>query len=356
MKQFAFIVFAGALVCAGCGNKEPGAAPPKPARAAAEGCEWAPYEAKALGVSLLYEKCQTERYSIAEQGGAIWVRRVTDNAQWPIVEVFTKRAMQPVEGAIREQFISALSDKERLGCVVAPSRQIAVDGLRTLEIVPGPQYAAEVARLREKEPVAVCGGYGDAASLRFFLYQPDVTTTRFAFVHAGPEQPPFEATSVRLLPDSVADAAARNLPITNLALAERYAAGIEARLNKLAKKTGQYLLDDVNISWAAFRDGGQIVLIVEMQERGDEGSGSFRYFFRDGRLVLVRESSLGPVASGRSRQQQAEILKTLAFSPEGKLAEGRKTVNGKAEIIEAAEEEAARARAADLLKRVQSAR
>lgn len=356
MKQFALIAFVAALLCAGCGKKEPGAAPPKPARAAADGCEWASFEAKALGVSLLYEKCQTERYRYAEEGSAVVVRRLADGAQWPIVEVFTKREMQPVEGAIREQFISALSDKERLGCVVAPSRQITVDGLRTLEIVPGPQYAAEVARLREKEPVAVCGDYGDALSLRFFLYQPEATKTRFAFVHAGQERPPFDETSVRMLPDSTADAAAQGLPITSLVLAERYAAGVEARLNKLARKTGDYLRDDVNVSWAAFREDGRIVLIVEMQERGDEGSGSFRYFFRDGSLALVRESSLGPVPSGSSRQQQAEILQVLAFSPEGKLAGGRKTVNGKAQIIEAAEEEAARARAADLLKRVQSAR
>lgn len=352
MKQIALFAFlAAAALLAGCGKKEPGAQPAKPSRAAADGCEWATFEATSLGVSLLYEKCQTERFTFAEEANAIVMRRAADGASWPIVEVFTKREMQPVEGAIREQFISALDDKERLGCVVAPSPQVRVDGLRTLEIVPGPQYAAEVAKLREKEPVSVCGDYGDAMSLRFFVYQPEVTKTRFAFVNAGKDRPLFDETSIRMLPDTVANAAVKDLPITSLPLAERYAAGIEARLDKLAKKTGEYHIGGGIISWAAFREGSQIVLIVEMQEKGDDGSGSFRYFFRGGELVLVREASLGPAPEGRQRHTQAEILKVLAFGPGGRLAGGRKTVNGKAAIIESAEEEAARARAADLLKR-----
>lgn len=356
MKQFALFAFlAAAALLAGCGKKEPGPQPAKPSRAAADGCEWATFEAPGLGVSLLYEKCQTERFTFAEDANAIVMRRAEDGAAWPIVEVFTKREMQPVEGAIREQFISALDDKERLGCVIAPSPQVRVDGLRTLEIVPGPQYAAEVAKRREKEPVSVCGDYGDAMSLRFFVYQPEVTKTRFAFVNAGKDRPLFDETSIRMLPDTVANAAVKDLPITSLPLAERYAAGIETRLDKLAKKTGEYHIDDDIISWAAFRDGSQIVLIVEMQEKGDNGSGSFRYFFRGGELALVRETSLGPTPSGRQRHTQVEILKALAFGPGGKLVGGRKTVNGKAGIIESAEEEAARARAADLMKRAAGA-
>lgn len=356
MKQIALFAFlAAAALLAGCGKKEPGAQPAKPSRAAADGCEWAAFEAAGLGVSLLYEKCRPERVSLVEDANAVVMRSAGDGAAWPVVEVFTKRELQPVEGAIREQFISALNDQERLGCVVAPSPRVRVDGLRTLEIVPGPQYAAEAAKLREQESAAACGDYGGAMGLRFFVYQPEVTKTRFAFVNAGKDRPLFDETSIRMLPDTVANAAVKDLPITSLALAERYAAGIEARLDKLAKKTGEYHVDDDIITWAAFRDGGQIVLIVEMQEKGDDGSGSFRYFFRNGELALVRESSLGPTPEGRQRHTQAEILKTLAFGPGGKLAGGRKTVNGKAATIESAEEEAARARAADLMKRAAGA-
>jgi hypothetical protein len=356
MKQIAMIAFvAGALCLAGCGKKEAAApAPPKPSRAAADGCEWAAFEAKALGVSLLYEKCQDGRFSLAEEGNAVVLRRAGEDAPRTIVEVFTKREMQPAEGAIREQFISLLSDKERLGCAVTPSPRMRLQDVRTYEIVPGPQYAAEAAKLREKEPAAaVCGSYGDSGGLRFFLYQPEATKIRFAFVDASLERAPFDETSVRLLPDSVADAAVRDLPITSLPLAERYAAGVEGRLDKLAKKTGQFLADGKNVSWAAFRDGGQIVLIVELSEQEEDGSASIRYFFRDGRLALVREASLGPAPAVRSRGAQQEILQILAFTPEGRLAGGRRTVSGKGEEVSAAAAESAAARAAELLKRVQ---
>lgn len=356
MKQIALLtLLAAAALMAGCGKQGPGLQPAKPSRAAADGCAWATFEAAAPGVSLLYEKCQEERFTFVAEANTIVMRRAADGASWPIVEVFTKREMQPVEGAIREQFISALDGNERSGCVAAPSPQVRVDALRTFEIIPAPQYAAEVAKLREKGPVPVCGEYGDAMSLRFFVYQPEVTKTRFAFVNAGKDRPLFDETSIRFLPDAVANAAVKDLPITSLTLAERYAAGIEARLDKLAKKTGEYHIEEDIISWAAFRDGGQIVLIVEMREKGDNGSGSFRYFFRDGELALVREASLGPLPQGGKRDPQTETLKALAFSPGGKLAGGRKTVNGKAEAIDAAEDEGARARAADLLKRARGA-
>lgn len=351
MKQFATFALL-ALLCA-CGSKDPAAAPATPSRAAADGCEWAPFEARGLGVSLLFEKCREERFTLAERDNAIVLEPV-EGAPARIVEVFTKREMQPIDAAIREQFVSRLEEKERLGCVVSPSPRMRIGGLQTLQIVPGPQYAAEVAKRRESGPAAVCGDHGDDESLRFFLYQPEVTKIRFAFVDASQARVWFDETSVRMLPDDTANAAVRELPINSLPLAERYAATVEGRLDKFARKTGQFNENEVNTTWVAFRDGQAIVLIVEQQERGDEGSGSIRYFFREGKLALAREASLGPTPTARSRGQQAEILKVMGFDPEGRLAGARKSVNGVAQVVEAAEAEAVRGRAADLLKRVQT--
>lgn len=353
MKHIAVIALLA--LAAGCGGKKDGAAEPaKPSRAASEGCEWATFEAKGLGVSLLYEKCREPRFTLAEEGNAIVLHTQGEATPWTIVEVLTKREMQPVEAALREQFISVLEEKERLGCVVEASSRMRVDALRTLEIRPGGAYAAEVVKLREKGPFAACGDHGDHDSLRFFVYQPEVTRTRFGFVDASRDRLWFDETSVRMLPDSVANAAVRDRPVDSLPLAERYAATIEGRLDKLARKTGDFVEDEHTITWAAFREGEQVVLIVEQQERGEQGSSSTRYFFRDGALVLARETSLGPEPTGRSRHAQAEILKVLAFRPDGQLAGGRKSVNGKAEVIEAAEEQAARQRAVALLARVKS--
>jgi hypothetical protein len=352
MKQIAIIALLA--LAAGCGGRKDAALEPaKPSRAASEGCAWATFESAALGVSLLYEKCVEQRFTLVEQGSAIVLQDASQAAPWPIVEVFTKREMQPIEGALREQFVSVLDELERLGCIVEASSRIRIDALRTLEIVPGGSYAAEIEKLREQGPVTACGDYGDHASLRFFVYQPEVTRTRFAFVDASRDRLWFDETSIRMLPDTLANAAVQDRPIDSLPLAERYAATIESRLDRLARKTGDLIEDQHTITWAAFRDGGKLVLIVEQQERGEDGSSSIRYFFRDGTLVLVRESSLGPAPAGRSRHTQSEILKVLAFRPDGQLAGGRKSVNSKAEVIEAAEEQAARQRAGLLLTRVQ---
>jgi hypothetical protein len=351
MKQLALLVLLAAL--AGCGGKPTAAEPAKPSRAASEGCEWATFEAPGLGVSLLYEKCREERFTLAEEGNAVVLTPAGGDAA-RIVEVFTKREMQPFDAALREQFIAILDEKERLGCVAVPSSRIRIGGLQTVEIAPGGAYAMEVAKRREQGPAAVCGAYGDHESLRYFLYQPEVTKIRFAFVDASQERVWFDETSVRMLPDAVANAAVSERAIDSLPLAERYAATVEGRLDKLARKTGQYAEDEISVSWAAFRDGGAVVMVVEQVERGEDGSGSIRYFYRDGKLVLARESSLGAVPGGRSRHQQTEILKVMAFGVDGTLLGGRKTVDGRGQVIEAAEEQAVRERAAEMLRRVQA--
>lgn len=350
MKQFATFALL-ALLCA-CGSKDPAAAPATPSRAAADGCEWAPFEARGLGVSLLYEKCREERFALVEEGNAILLKPSGGGEVQRIVEVFTKREMQPVDGAIREQFVSGLEEKERLGCAVRPSPRMRINGLQTLQILPGPQYAVEVEQRREAGPAAVCGDHGDDESLRFFLYQPDVTKIRFAFVDAGQDHLWFDETSVRMLPDEVADAAVRELPVESLPLAERYAATVEGRLDKLARKTGQYVEGEHNFTWAAFREGSAIVLIVEQAERGEQGSASIRYFFKDGKLALVRESSLGAVPHGNSREKQPEILRVLAFAPDGRVVASRQTINGKGVPLAEGEAKAALERAVGLLKRV----
>lgn len=352
MKQFAVVLLLA--IAAGCsGKKDAAPEPPKPSRAASEGCEWATYEARGLGVSFFYEKCRQPGFALSEEGNAVVLRPAGTDEAHRIVEVFTKRQMQPIEGAIREQFITVLAEKERTGCVVAPSPGMTIENLRTLAIIPGGEYEAEVARMREKGPVAACGDHGDNGALRFFVSQPEVTRTRFAFVDASQKKPWFDETSVRLMPDEVADAAVRDLPVTSLPLAERYAAQVEGRLDQLARKTGEFVEEQTTTTWAAFRDGAEVVLIVEQQERGDEGSASTRYFFRRGSLVLARGSGLGATHAG-GRAPQAEILRAIAYGAEGAPVGARKSVSGKAAALEAGEEQAVQKRAALLLQRVQA--
>ena len=335
---------------AGCGKNENSVnLNAKPSRAARAGCEWMPFEARGLGVTLQVEKCQDSNYRFSEEGGGI-VMADADGARTKIIEVMTKRAVQPVEAAIREQVQSRLPDKERMGCVIGPSTRVKVEGVTVLELAPGGAYAEEVKKIKNDAPATlVCGDYGQQDAVTFFAAQPAATKTRFAFVRAAGPGGGYDETTVRFAPDSVAAEALEGVSVTSLAVAERMAAAVESRMQKLDKRTGQFALDDSSITWTAFIEGGKPVMIVETLESGDRGSGSLRYFFSDGKLYYVRESSLLPAEA--MKKEQAPVLKALAFNASGAMVEGRKTVNGKAAELTRTDSDGAVSHGAELYKR-----
>lgn len=355
----ATVVLACALLIAGCGKKPDApkdSASVTPSRSASDGCEWTKFEAKGAGVSMLVEKCREPRFTFEDDGSGVTLTRISDGSKTRVIEIQAKGELQPTEAAIREQFVSALPDKERAGCVVAPSTKAHVEGVAALAIQPGGEYVKEVAQQRGQNPALLpCGEFGESAGIAYFLSQPDVTRTRFAFIHAAQPGGPFDELSVRLLPDDAAAAALASMPVTSLVAAQRLAASVEARMDKLQKKSGQFVTGGMNSTWTAFLDSGNVALIVETQDAGESGSGSLRYFFRDGKLFFLRDNSLG-AATKQTKGTQAPIVRTLAFGPGGELVGARKVVSGKAEKLEDAEAKAAGARAADLLKRVQSAK
>ena len=335
---------------AGCAKKENSSVTiAKPSRAARAGCEWTPFEAKGLGLALQVEKCQSSPVSFSEEGGAV-VMTDASGGKTRILEVMTKRAVQPVEAAIREQVQSRLADKERMGCVIGPSARVKIEGVMVLELAPGGAYVEEAKKIRNDAPsTLVCGEYGFQDAVTFFVAQPDTTKTRFAFVKAAGTAGGYDETTVRFAPDSVASEALKGVSVTSLAVAERMAASVEARMKDLDKRTGQFSTSDSSVTWTAFVEDGKPVMIVETLERGDGGSGSARYFYNDGKVYYVRETSLLPAEA--MKQEQAPLLKALAFDASGAMVGGRKTVSGKSTELAKSDSESAISRGADLYKR-----
>lgn len=333
----------------------------KPSRAASAGCEWTTLEAKAAGISLLVEKCQQARYSFEATAAGVSMKSLPDGALVPIVTVLSKRMIQPVRGAIRDQFVNGLSDKQRMGCSVEPVKRAEIEGVEQLEIRPAGSYVREADELRVRDAAfRPCGEYGEGDGVIFYVSQPEVTRTRFAMVHARREGGPWDELSVRFLKDDVADAALQGVPVTNLAVAERLAGAMEAKIDGYQKKTGQTVVGDTNATWTAFLENGKPVMIVEVQDAGDAGSGSLRYFFRDGKLFFHRQSLLRPQA--RTAQTKGghgamdSWLVAMAFGGNGKLLEGRLSVNGQAVDVREADVTDAQARANALVKRAMEAK
>src|SRR5262245_22737182 len=93
-------------------------------RSASKGCKWVPFESTSLGLKLQVEDCPgSNHYEFSTSGNNIERHRPSDDTIFgshQIIEVFTKSASQPIEEAIRKQFIEKLEPKARKGCKVVP--------------------------------------------------------------------------------------------------------------------------------------------------------------------------------------------------------------------------------------------
>src|SRR5258708_4360774 len=96
-----------------------------------------------------------------------------------VIRVMTKPAEQPIEAAIRQQFIATLTDKEaRASCKVARAKDTSVrgNGKILFELVPSGPYARKIAQQLRDEPRDFgCGDYGKGQATLYFEYHPAVS-------------------------------------------------------------------------------------------------------------------------------------------------------------------------------------
>src|SRR5258707_14982557 len=106
----------------------------EPSRAPDQGCGWENFESAGLGVRLLVENCSDPRmhYVFSANGDWLEQHRPSDDTTFgshQVIRVMTKPAAQPIEAAIRRQFIATLTDKEaRTSCKGARANDTGVRG------------------------------------------------------------------------------------------------------------------------------------------------------------------------------------------------------------------------------------
>jgi hypothetical protein len=183
--------------------------PPAASRPAVAGCEWKPFESKALGIRLLREECQAPdmRYVFSVVKNRIEQHRPADDrifGSHVVLEVFRKKPEQDIKQAIAEQFIAKLPPEARASCKVKVlDRPRLGTGKVVLTLMPTGRYAEKIAaELKEYPRDFGCGDYGRTQGTTYFEYHPDESRARFAFVVYGMDVPLFDDNSIQFLPDA----------------------------------------------------------------------------------------------------------------------------------------------------------
>jgi len=184
------------------------AAAAEPSRAADQGCSWENFESARLGIRLLVENCAdpSMHYVFSANGDWVEQHRPSDDTTFgshQIIRVLTKPADQPIEAAIREQFIATLTDKAaKASCRAAPAKATGVrgNGKILLEIVPSGAYARKIDRLLKDGPRDFgCGEFGKGQANLYFEYHPAESKTRYLWIDAGQDEPLFDQNSIQII-------------------------------------------------------------------------------------------------------------------------------------------------------------
>jgi hypothetical protein len=184
------------------------AAAAEPSRPPDQGCSWETFESTELGIRLLVENCAdpSMHYVFSTNGDWLEQHRPSDDRTFnshQVIRVITKPADQPIEAAIRQQFIATLTDKEaRASCKVAPAKDTTVRsaGKILFEIVPTGAYARKILRQLKDEPRDFgCGDYGKGQATLYFEYHPAESKTKYLWVDAGQDEPLFDQNSLAII-------------------------------------------------------------------------------------------------------------------------------------------------------------
>lgn len=182
------------------------AASQPPSRPTATGCRWLPFDSATLGLALLTQDCAdaNQHYEYSTDGDWIVAHRPADDHTFGapgLVKVLRKSADQPIEEAIRRDFVQNLPQEAAAACVVRPFAENPVkDKSRiVLEIAPTGDYEKKILAERAKEPGDFgCGSFGKRQGVSYFEYHPSEDPTKFLFVNYGFDAPLFDENSLTL--------------------------------------------------------------------------------------------------------------------------------------------------------------
>lgn len=186
-------------------------AEPAAVRPAQKGCAWVTAESKGLGLSVRHQKCdwgfRTVDFAFVKGKDSLFqVMRDAEAKKddlYPVITVFSKKADERIEDAVKRVASKGLSLKKRRHCRVTYRRmEKAVADRLVLAYAPDEGYAAELAKEAGTDiPEPGCGEMGEMPdSLVYWEYHPKESKTRFAFVSAGQDDPLFDEESLRFEP------------------------------------------------------------------------------------------------------------------------------------------------------------
>jgi hypothetical protein len=180
----------------------------QPSRPPFDGCTWQPFESKELGIRLLVQNCTDPKmhYEFSAKDGWLEQHRPADDRTFnpaQIVRVLNKPADQPIEAAIRQQFIDTLADAHaKASCKPRPFKnpEVKAKGKLLFQIMPTGAYAKVIRKRLEREPGDFgCGEFGAGQSTAYFEYHPGDTKTRFLYVDTGQDGPLFDEDSIEFI-------------------------------------------------------------------------------------------------------------------------------------------------------------
>jgi hypothetical protein len=166
-------------------------------------CRWAPFASAELGLRLWVADCPgTSRYEFSMVEDRLEQHRPADDrifGSHVALQMFRKPAEQPIEEALKEQFIATLPVPARDSCVVERIQRRGMSGAKQLfTLVPTGEYRDKIfAELQEYPRDFGCGAYGKTQGDTYFEYHPGESNTRFAFVVYGMDEPLFDEKSLR---------------------------------------------------------------------------------------------------------------------------------------------------------------
>jgi len=179
-------------------------------RAPEKGCVWKTLSSAELGLEVRHQRCDFG-YRVIEfltlPRKPILYQSLQDTGKkavlYPVVTVFTMKAKEGPDEAIRRVAMKSLSRYKRRHCqVVARYLPHLGPGRAAFTISPDVEYAQKALEAADGDiPEPPCGEFGELADgLTYFEFHPAENPLRFLFVDAGQDTPLFDETALKLLP------------------------------------------------------------------------------------------------------------------------------------------------------------
>lgn len=133
-----------------------------------------------------------------------------------------------------------------------------------------------------------------------------------------------------------------------IADAQKQALDIDAKLEQMHKRDGEWTLGDAHSTYSAYSQDKDPSVIEEHLDLAGSGSSRNKYYFKDGNLYLYEEDGNWSEIDPPNPITTRHIKRTMVFDSAGKLVTAAKLVDGAPAPVQGYEANAVLERAVDL--------